>query len=54
MLSICKKSKLKKYTTRPGPPFPTQECKGQSKKGNNGKEYKSVANTRGVYKWVNV
>jgi len=30
---VCKKqSTLKKYKSRPSPPFPAQECKGKKKK----------------------
>lgn len=28
----CKRSTLKKYKSRPSPPFPAQECKGKKKK----------------------
>ena len=46
-MASCQKSTLKKYSTRPGPPFPAQECHGEIKKGNDGAEYKSIADARG-------
>ena len=51
-MTICSKSTLKKYNSRPGPPYPAQQCRNQTKKGNDGMEYKSVADSRGIYKWM--
>ena len=51
MPNNCSKQSLKKYVSRPGPPYPVQECKGKTKKGNNGKMYISTADKRSIYKW---
>ncbi len=48
----CKKQTAKKYTTRGSPPFSAQDCKGETKKGNDGKDYKSVPDMRGIYRWI--
>ena len=50
----CVKDETKKYKTRPSPPFPANKCKGKTKKGNNGKMFKSKPDTNGVHKWVAV
>ena len=47
----CKRSVHSKYTTRPGPPYPANDCRGQAKQGNNGTWYVSTANVNGVYSW---
>ena len=48
----CIEIKTKKYQTRKGPPYHAKDCKGQTKKGNDGKDYISQADGRGIYKWV--
>jgi hypothetical protein len=48
----CIEIKTKKYQTRKGPPYHAKDCKGQIKKGNDGKEYISASDRRGIYKWV--
>jgi hypothetical protein len=50
----CVKDETKKYKTRPSPPFPANKCKGKTKKGNNGKMFKSKPDSNGVHKWVAV
>ena len=50
----CVKDNIKKYKTRPSPPFPANKCKGKTKKGNNGKMFKSKPDANGVHKWVAV
>ena len=50
----CVKDNTKKYKTRPSPPFPANKCKGKTKKGNNGKMFKSKPDVNGVHKWVAV
>jgi BRCT domain type II-containing protein len=50
----CVKDNTKKYKTRPSPPFPANKCKGKTKKGNNGKMFKSKPDANGVHKWVAV
>lgn len=37
--AICKKQTLKKYLTRPSPPYPATLCSGKKKKGNDGFMY---------------
>jgi len=48
----CHPVKTEKYRKRPSPPFHAGDCKGLIKKGNDGKSYVSVADSRGIYKWV--
>jgi hypothetical protein len=48
----CIEIKTKKYTTRKGPPYHAKDCKGLIKKGNDKKDYISIINRRGIYKWV--
>ena len=48
----CRPVKTEKYRKRPSPPFHAGDCKGLVKKGNDGNPYVSVADSRGVYKWV--
>ena len=50
----CVKDNTKKYKSRPSPPFPANKCKGKTKKGNNGKMFKSKPDVNGVHKWVAV
>jgi len=50
----CVKSAQKKYTTRPGPPYPAQDCKWKRKRGNNKDLYKSEPNKNGVFRWKKV
>jgi hypothetical protein len=48
------KKTQKKYKSRPSPAFPANVCKNKTKKGNNGKFFKSVSDKNGLYKWVAV
>ncbi len=48
----CREIKTKKYQTRKGPPYHAKDCKGETKKGNDGKEYVSAVDKRGTYKWI--
>lgn len=48
----CVKSNDKKYTSRPSPPYPANECRGEVIVGNDGNMYISKASTSGIYKWV--
>jgi len=43
-----------KYLDRPSPPHPANENCGKTKKGNDGKMYKSVPNKNGVCTWKKV
>jgi hypothetical protein len=53
-MSRCVAVKTAKYRDRPSPPYHAGDCKGKTLKGNDGRKYKSVADARGVYKWVSV
>jgi hypothetical protein len=53
--AICKKQTLKKYLTRPSPPYPAALCAGQKKKGNDGLTYISKPGINyGSPKWVKI
>lgn len=49
--SQCQPSMLKKYLSRPSPPYPAQHCPNKVKQGNDGRRYRSVADKRGIYRW---
>lgn len=42
----------KKYTSRPSPPYPANECCGQTRTGNDGMKYISVETANGVCRWA--
>jgi hypothetical protein len=49
----CIEIKSKKYQTRKGPPYHANDCKGVTKKGNDGKEYISTfISKQKTYRWV--
>ena len=48
----CIEVKTKKYQSRNSPPYHANDCPGQTKTGNDGKPWKSVANKKMIYKWV--
>jgi len=51
----CVKQTLKKYTSRPSPPYPAAMCIGKEKRGNDGNTYISrVGPNYGPAKWVKV
>lgn len=51
--SACKKQSTKKYTQRPSPPYPANQCPLTSrKKGNDGRMYKISKASNGVKRWV--
>ena len=50
----CVKQTSKKYTERPSPPIKAKDCKGKTKKGNDGSMYVSKAASNGVYRWSKV
>jgi hypothetical protein len=53
--AVCKKQTLKKYLTRPSPPYPAALCSGKKKKGNDGLMYISKPGINyGSPKWVKV
>ena len=48
----CTKSHLKKYATRPGPPYPAQQCRpGTVRAGNDGKRYHNTPDKNGRLTW---
>ena len=49
---VCIVVKTRKYQTRKGPPYHANHCKGLTKKGNDGKDYISSPDKRGIFKWV--
>ncbi len=50
----CVKETSSKYKSRPSPPYHANDCKGETKKGNDGQTYISKADKRGIYHWVQV
>ena len=50
--SKCIELKTKKYQSRNSPPYPANDCIGEVKKGNDGKNWKSVPNKNMIYKWI--
>lgn len=53
--AVCKKQTLKKYLTRPSPPYSATLCVGQKKKGNDGLMYISKFGINyGSPKWVKI
>lgn len=52
--STCASISTKKYTDRPGPPYPANDCKLKRKRGNNGYWYKSEPDKNKVFRWKKV
>lgn len=50
----CSIATTKKYRTRKGPPYHAKDCKHMIRKGNDKKEYHSLPDKKGVYKWVRI
>ena len=48
----CIEQNTKKYKSRGSPPYSAMDCKGSSKKGNDGATYVSKPDKRGIYRWV--
>ena len=48
----CSPQTTKKYTSRPSPPYPANECCGETFRGNDGVWYESVMAKNGICKWV--
>jgi hypothetical protein len=48
----CEKMTTKKYTSRGSPPYPANECRGLTKKGNDGAMWESRGASNGVYRWM--
>ncbi len=50
----CTRQTNKKYSTRPGPAYPANLCRGQRKRGNDGHMYTSSRTLKGgkaYYRW---
>jgi len=50
----CVMSSRSKYRTRPGPPYPAQDCKNRKMLGNDRFYYKSKPDKNGIYKWIKI
>ena len=53
----CKRLTNKKYTSRPGPPYPANLCRGDKLVGNDGRLYESTRaknKGRAYYRWTKV
>jgi hypothetical protein len=48
----CERQTTKKYTSRPGPPWPAAECIGQVKRGNDERMYIARSYPSGAKRWV--
>ena len=48
---MCDAQTQKKYTSRPSPSYPANECCGEVKTGNDGRMYKSERNVKGICAW---
>ena len=48
----CEKVKSKKYKSRKSPPYHAGDCKGKVLKGNDGAQWKSVSDSRRIFKWT--
>lgn len=51
-MPACIEHKTKKYISRGSPPYSAMDCKGLTKKGNDGATYVSNPDKRGIYRWV--
>jgi hypothetical protein len=49
---VCVEKNTNKYRSRESPPYSAMDCKGLTKKGNNGVMYTSKPDKRGIYRWV--
>lgn len=47
----CVRQTTAKYTSRPSPPYPANECCNQTKRGNDGNLYMSRKNSAGICTW---
>ena len=48
----CSQQSAKKYTSRPSPAYPANECVGEERYGNDGQLYVSKLAANGVGRWV--
>ena len=47
----CKQQYTKKYISRPGPPWPANQCCGVDRRGNDSQMYRSTRNSNGICTW---
>ena len=50
----CTVQSTKKYSTRPSPAMPANNCCGMTMVGNDGNIWKSVPNVKGICRWVKI
>jgi len=50
----CVKETSTQYKSRPSPPYHANDCKGETKTGNDKQTYLSKADKRGVYHWIKI
>jgi len=50
----CVRQHTKKYTERDSPPYPANNCAGQTRIGNDGELWHSKRASNGVHRWVRV
>jgi hypothetical protein len=48
----CSKQTTSKYTSRPSPPYPANECCNRTMIGNDGNMYISKVDKKGICKWI--
>ena len=48
----CVRQTTKKYTSRPSPPYPANQCPKKEHEGNDGNTWVSKRASNGVYRWV--
>jgi hypothetical protein len=50
----CVEQTTAKYTERKSPPYPANQCRGQTIKGNDGNKYRSTPNLLNVCSWEKI
>jgi hypothetical protein len=50
----CTRQHTKKYTSRDSPPYPANNCAGQTRIGNDGELWHSKRASNGVHRWVKI
>ncbi len=48
----CTPQHTSKYTSRPSPPYPANECCNRQMRGNDGNMYVSKMDKKGICKWI--
>jgi hypothetical protein len=47
----CRRGSAKKYSSRPSPPYPANDCPGMTRYGNNKELWLSTPDKNGVHHW---